>query len=543
MSTEQTPAEAVPAAGNADSARQQLFWGCFVALITTSFAFVGRLTLIGTWSEQFGLDPAQAGRLAGIGIWPFAVSIIGFSLFIDRIGYKTAMFVAFLGHLVWAVLGVSAFYTEDKQTAYQMLYWGSLLVALANGTVEAFVNPVVATIFGENKTKWLNILHAGWPGGLVVTGLFVIGLDTYDASSGSVTPWAVKVGIIALPAVIYFLMLVGKSFPQSERVSAGVSYREMLAEFGTAGAAIVGFLTALQLMDFFSGGDTASLSSGLKFLFIGIGVAITVAFGVYTRSFGNPMLLFLCLIMMPLATTEIGTDGWISAIMEGVAEEQGIHAATVLVYTSAIMLVLRFFAGPIVHAISPLGLLSISALLAIAGLTWLSTAEAGMLFAAATLYGVGKTFFWPTMLGVVAEQCPRGGALTLNAISGIGMLAVGTLGFPYIGILQANNQRAAIVEETALEEVPTVEKKSYEILAYQAINDDELAVAVEAAEGVTDEEVAEVRAAANQGALADMAYFPGFMLACYLILWAYFSSTGGYKAQVLTKAEPEASAA
>ena len=86
-----------------------VFWGCFIALVTTAFGFVGRLFLINTWAseEWFNLDQAQAGRLAGIGIWPFAVSIIGFSLLIDRIGYKTAMFFAFCGHLIWSVMAVS----------------------------------------------------------------------------------------------------------------------------------------------------------------------------------------------------------------------------------------------------------------------------------------------------------------------------------------------------------------------------------------------------------------------------------------------------
>src|SRR6266498_3977427 len=83
-----------------------LFWGCFIALITTSFGFITRMFLLGTWATEFGLDPAQTGRLAGIGIWPFAVSIIAFSLFIDRIGYKTAMVISFVGYFVWTIMGV-----------------------------------------------------------------------------------------------------------------------------------------------------------------------------------------------------------------------------------------------------------------------------------------------------------------------------------------------------------------------------------------------------------------------------------------------------
>ena len=125
------------------------------------------------------------------------------------------------------------------------------------------------------------------------------------------------------------------------------------------------------------------------------------------------MFVFLMLVMILLATTELGTDGWIQDIMGSVAaSDPDRRARWFLVYTSAIMFVLRFFAGPIVHRISPLGLLAVSAAIASVGLYWLGNAgrRIGMLLAAATLYGFGKTFFWPTTLGVVSEQYPRGGA-------------------------------------------------------------------------------------------------------------------------------------
>lgn len=530
---------------------QILFWGCFIALITTAFAFVGRLTLINTWAADFNLDPAQAGRLAGIGIWPFAVSIIFFSLVIDKIGYKTAMLFAFLGHIVWAAMGVTAFYVADKHLGFQLLYWGSLVAALANGTVEAFINPVVATMFNREKTKWLNILHAGWPGGLVLTGLIIIGMDKFAKDA----PWAIKVGLIAVPAVVYLLMLIGRRFPQSERVTAGVSYREMLQEFGFLGAAIVGVLLVLQLLDFFSDGGAKTLGTPVYAGIIGLGVVLVGAFGAYTRSLGRPLLLFLIVIMMPLATTEIGTDGWITGIMEGFAKANNFHPAWILVYTSVIMLILRFFAGPIVHAVSPLGLLAASALLAILGLKYLGMAAGGTaIFVAATLYGFGKTFFWPTMLGVVSEQCPKGGALTLNAISGIGMLAVGTLGFPFIGTLQTKAEQQAIVKNEELGKeipglvedgklVPVTDKAIYEVINYKTIDDKALTKLIEATPkfGQTEltEKVKQVREQSKQGALGDMAMFPMFMLACYLILIFYFKSKGGYQAQVLVGHEAE----
>ena len=355
-----------------------LFWGCFIALITTAFGFIARMFLINTWATEFGLDPAQSGRLAGIGIWPFAASIIGFSLIIDKIGYKVAMIMAFLGHILWAVMATSAFFISkngDKHTAYQMLYWGSLILALANGTVEAFINPVVATMFSREKVRWLNILHAGWPGGLVLAGIVTIFMGN--------AAWWIKVGILAVPAIVYLIMLVPLKFPVQEREAAGVSYRDMLAEFGFLGAAIVGFLLILQFMDFFTGiprfqekiirdgAEVIVLVGWLKWTIVAIGVLIVLAFGGYTRSLGRPFLFFMILIMIPLATTEIGTDGWITSIMEGITAGK-FHPGWILVYTSIIMVIMRFFAGPIVHAISPLGLLAVSAGLAIIGLYTLS---------------------------------------------------------------------------------------------------------------------------------------------------------------------------
>jgi MFS family permease len=519
---------------------QLLFWGCFIALITTAFAFISRMFLLGTWEKEFGLDPAQVGRLAGIGIWPFAVSIIFFSLIIDRIGYKTAMVISFLGYMVWSVMGVSAYYMSqggNKDGAFQMLYWGSLILGLSNGTVEAYINPVVATMFTFNKTKWLNILHAGWPGGLVLAGIITIAMPAS-------VPWSIKLGIIALPAIVFFIMLIPLRFPVQERVAAGVSYREMLAEFGVLGALVVGFMLVLQLMDFFSNGGATPLTMGQKSIFIALGVAIVAAFAAYTRSMGRPFMFVMILIMIPLATTELGTDGWISKIMEGALKN--IHPGWVLIYTSFIMMVLRFFAGPIVHAMSPLGLLAVSATLAIIGLIFLAgAAGVAMIFLAATLYAFGKTFFWPTMLGVVSDQTPRGGALTLNALGGIGMLAVGVLGFPYIGTLQADKKIDAIAASPAAQAAPGLvvdgrltpavldEKRVYEVIPYKVVNDAKLATATAPLSESQRADIASAAAASSQKALANMAIFPAIMLAFYIGLIIYFRSKGGYKAHIL----------
>jgi len=192
--------------------------------------------------------------------------------------------------------------------------------------------------------------------------------------------------------------------------------------------------------------------------------------------------------------------------------------------------VLRFFAGPIVHSLSPIGLLIVSAILAVAGLTALSfTGSSGLIaiFAAATLYAFGKTFFWPTMLGITAEQSPKGGALTLNAISGIGMLAVGILGFPFIGSLQEDTTAKLIeAKNPALVQQITVEK-SYVLGPYKAV-DPAKAAAVSAEADKTV--IAEATKGGQFTALGKMAMFPAFMLACYIAMFLYFKSRGGYKA-------------
>ena len=519
-----------------------LFWGCFIALVTTSFCFIGRVFLVNTWGTEFELDPAQSGRLLGVGIWPFAVSIILFSLVIDRIGYKTAMYCAFGGHIIYTIMGVAAFFVEDKNTAFQLVYWGSLIAALANGTVEAFINPVVATLYSKEKTKWLNILHAGWPGGLVLAGIITIILGSAD--------WWIKIAILVIPAVTYVFILSKLTFPKSERDSAGVSYKEMLQEFGILGAMVVAALTILQIMDFLTGSGATELGSGTKNGLILLGVVLVAAFGLYTKSLGRPLMFILILIMMPLATTEIGTDGWITGIMEGVVGEK--LAGWVLVYTSAIMLVLRFFAGPIVGKTTPLGLLVISSILAIIGLNLLSTAAGTMIIVAATLYGLGKTFFWPTVLGVVSEQTPKGGALTLNAISGIGMLAVGTLGTAYIGALQTKTQQDALVASAEVSEaVPSLvaegkvttlkEKSVYEIIKYDTVDDDKvkekIAELPEDEREATTKLVKSVRDAGNQKALGSMIIFPIIMLVGFLGILLYFKSKGGYKPIELTESD------
>lgn len=517
--------------GNADdrgmakgeSQHTRTFIACFVALVATSFAFIIRAMLMGDWQQAFNLSETQKGEIFGAGLWPFGVSIVLFSLVIDKVGYAPSMVFAFVCHLASAILLYNA-------KGYGWLYLGSILNGLAAGTVEAVINPAVASMYTRHKTRMLSVLHAGWPAGLVLGGLFVL------LTPGSVT-WQQKVLIVLIPVALYgaLMVTVWNRFPRSERVVAGVPYRDMLKEAGAATWFVVIYLIA-------------TVVSGVLGIWFRVPVAATwavilgttVVYYAYTRSLGQPIYVFLVLVMLLLATTELGIDSWVTDLMGPAMKSLGHDAGWVLVYTSLIMMVLRFCIAPIERALKPLGVLLLCAVLAAVGLNLLSVAKLpAMILLAATVYGLGKTFFWPVTLGVVAERFPKGGALTLNAIAGVGMLAVGVLGNPVLGYIQdtqirkgmEQNGHAAVYGEMA-------ETRTSIFGTYQAL-DVQKEAAVTAARPELAPVVAEVKSGAKAKALRRFSLLPAIMALCYLGLILLFAKRGGYAAVHLTPAEPK----
>ena len=492
----------------------RLFVACIVALVAVAFGFVIRAFLLNEWGVLFNLSETQKGSIQGAGLYPQALSIIFFSLIIDRFGYGRTIAFAFCAHILSAIITVTA-------TGYTGLYVGTFVFALAAGAVEAAINPITATLYAKSKTHHLNILHAGWPGGLVLGGVLAIAVGM----TGGENAWRWKVSLYLIPTLVYGLMMLGQKFPVQERVAAGVSYTDMLKEFGWAGCLILSIFLGYAL-------DEILRVFGLHLntvAIIAIALVPTALFAARIRSFGRPMFIFLMFVMILLATTEIGTDSWIAALMTPVLKDFGSNAGNwVLIYTSSIMFVLRFFAGPIAHRLSPLGLLTVCAAVAAIGLYWLANAGAAplMVFLAATCYGFGKTFFWPTTLGVVSEQFPRGGVLTLNAIAGIGMISVGVLGNPLLGAVQDH-----FLDRTLAKQNPTLHAKVTGVpqskfgLTYQPLDHAKIAALPE-----TDQaEVARVQTANNQSTLAKVAVLPAIMFLCYLGLLLYFKSRGGYR--------------
>jgi hypothetical protein len=307
-------------------------------------------------------------------------------------------------------------------------------------------------------------------------------------------------------------------------VAAGVSYREMLAEAGFVSAFVIALLMVFEIA------RVAELSDVVKWALI---AALTIGYGIWSRSPGRPFFIVMILVMIPLAITELGTDGWITSMMTPAMTELGLPAQAVLIYTMALVLVLRLFAGPLVHKFSPIGLLAISALLAAMGLVALSMTAGVMLLLAATLYGLGKAFFWPTSLGVVSEQSPRGGAITLNVVAGVGMLAAGIVGSPLIGGVQDNHMVKALAEYdakngTQLEASLTMERKGV-FGTYSAVDPAKRAAVAPETKGVVDK----IDNDSKRDALRSIAVLPLIMLLCYLGMLLYFRRKGGYKPVVL----------
>ncbi len=462
--------------GQAANAPRLLLAG-FVAILAAGVGFGVRGGILGDWGTQYGFTQTELGEVTGFGLVGFGVIILIGALLADIVGYGKLMVAAFLCHFGSAVLtlaATAAFKSGGKEAAYTCLKWGMILFSVGNGLAEAVVNPLVAALYPNNRTHYMNILHAGWPAGLVLGGLasfFMVGKVS----------WEVQWALFLLPVVAYGVICLGQHFPKSEASEKGVSYGSMLAEFAA------------------------------------------------------PLLLLLLFVHALVGYVELGTDSWISNITGNImaSPQKGL---LLFVYTSTLMFLLRFVAGPIVHRISPPGLLFVSAIFGALGLTMLGSAETGMMcVVAASVYAVGKTFLWPTMLGVVSDRFPKGGAITIGAIGGVGMLSAGFLGGPGIGYKQDY-----FASNDLKEKAPAV----YE--AYKAPNENKFlffppivgldgskvgAVRGKAAEQRTPDEkfVHDADLHGGKTALRVTAAVPATMAVLYLLILLYFKAKGGYK--------------
>jgi MFS family permease len=367
--------------------RTVLFIGSCISLLTTSMIFAVRADIVVPISTQFFLTNELVGWTMSSVFWGFTLGIIVCALVVDVVGMKILHILSALGYLVGIALLLlapapaiqhAAFHSVFDNPGTIMLYVGFLLTGISQGLVEGVINPLVATLYADQKTRMLNILHAWYPGGLIVGGVAAWGMSQLGAS------WQFKIALVMLPSAAYLVLSALYAYPSTERVASRVP-------------AFVMFKEALR-----------------------------------------PMFLLLLVVMWLTAATELGPDQWFGKIMADLVPSLGSNAILFLAYTAGLMFVLRMFCAGLVHHYSPFIMLTACSALAAAGLFLLGSLgkdSSGVVWLAllgATLFGIGKTFFWPTMLGITSELFPRGGALLINLMGGSGMLSV-MLALPAIG--------------------------------------------------------------------------------------------------------------
>ncbi len=342
-----------------------LFNASCIALVVTALTFATRAGMIEPWRAEFNLTAEQVGWIVGTAFWGFTLAMIMGGPLVDVIGMKRIIYVAFTAHVAGILLTIVA-------QGFWSLFFSTLLIGIANGSVEAATNPLVTAMYPQEKTKKLNQFHVWFPGGIVIGGLMVFVLEALGYG------WRTQMAAMLIPTLLYGILFLRMKFPETERVTAGFSYKEML------------------------------------------------------KACVSPLFLFMAACMLLTAATELGSNQWMTALLENVMEKEGLHSILLLVWISGIMAVGRSVAGPIVHRLRPSGVLLGSAIFSGIGLFLLSISSGYWSFGAAAVFAVGITYFWPTMLGFVNENIPKSGALGLAIMGGIGFLG-GAIAQPLLG--------------------------------------------------------------------------------------------------------------
>ncbi|GGA92258.1 MFS transporter [Puia dinghuensis] len=351
----------------------KLFLASRIALIFTAMTFAFRASLEGPWGSEFHLDEVQIGWIFSPAFWGFTLAMVFGGPLCDVLGMKRLLGLAFVGHIA----GVVVYLTAKDAT---MLFIGTLCIGIGNGMVEAACNPLVVTLYPNNKTTMLNRFHVWFPGGIVIGGLIA-----YLMMNKLHLGWHALIAVLFIPAIIYGLLFLRLDFPKTERVTSGVSTKAM-------------FLACL-----------------------------------------TPLFLIMLASMFLTAATELGTNQWLPGLLQGA----GVEGILVLVFINGVMALGRSFAGPVVHRLNPNGMLICSAILAAIGLILLSRASGYAAFGAALVFAMGVCFFWPTMLGFVSEYLPKTGALGLSLMGGAGMFSTALI-LPVMGGWYKNFKAAAV---------------------------------------------------------------------------------------------------
>jgi len=350
-----------------DKARLFLIGNLSIFMIGLGFAVRAAIAPDLEQEIFYVLDSANSAKLVGEALGMtftgFAFTLLFGSALVDLIGMKKMLLLSALGYVVGSGLILAATVLPVDNSVYWMVMSGLLLTGLGWGAVEAASNPMVAVLYPEEKTHRLNILHAWWPAGIVVGGLFGVAANSMEFA------WELNLVLLIIPSLVMAWLVISTEFPETERVESGASYGDMFKEL-----------------------------------------------------FKRPMFWIFWACMWATAAAELAPGQWVELTLSKIVGMDGI---LLLVYVSALMFVMRHFAGPVAERISSVGLLMVSSAFAAVGLYCLSISNSPLTgFLSATIWGIGVCYMWPTMLGTVAERFPRGGALMLGLMGFAGGMSI-----------------------------------------------------------------------------------------------------------------------
>lgn len=423
--------------------KPRLFLVSLLALCTAGIHFAIRSSVAGAIEAAYftPIDKLKSaemiGAVLGIAALGFAFTIAIGSPLLDYLGMGRLLALSSLCFIVGTVIVVNA--ASISSDVYRTVWIGMVVIGIGWGLVETVINPLTTTLYPEEKTARLNVLHAWWPGGIIIGGVLGVLLGNLDVT------WQNKMYLTLLPAAAFGILCLFTKFPPTERIQSGLPASVMFQE--------------------------------LK----------------------RPMFLVWFGSMFLTAASELAPGQWVDIALTRTVGMQGIW---LLIYVSGLMFVMRHFAGPLAHKLSPVGLLWFSCLLASLGLVALSYANSpvtGLL--AATLWGTGVCYMWPTMLAAASERFPRGGTLLMGLMGTAGMLSISWV-LPELGRIY--------------------DAKKIEYAGGEA--------QFNALVGAAKEQIL---GAASQISFRYVAVLPLVLLVVFGAIWQYERSRGGYKPEAI----------
>ncbi|WP_033923250.1 MFS transporter [Sphingomonas sp. 37zxx] len=347
--------------------RNRLFWLGVLALFTAAFSASLRAATASSLKAQWvdPVAPLQAGEMIGAALGSaflgFAITLFVASAFLDTIGMRRMLVGCGLCFLIGTGLIVGAGTIANGMTVYHLVWAGMLLSGIGWGLAEAAINPLTARLYPEDTTHRLNVLHAWYPGGLIVGGLAGV-------LPAAALPWQGIMALAILPAIGVVVIAATTTFPTTVQGERNIAFGEMIGEI-----------------------------------------------------FRRPSFFIWFGAMFLTAASELAPSQWIDVAL---SNRVGMRGILLLAYVSALIFIFRHFAGRIASRLSNSGLLWVSSLLAAIGLFMLSRAQSPVAaILASTVWGLGVAAMWPTMLASVAERYRRGGPWALGLVGSAGALS------------------------------------------------------------------------------------------------------------------------